>query len=237
MFGIDIQPVNFGAGLGAVGEAAVSAGDLEDNLSDASKKAKELKNALLGIDELNVLSPPDDSSSGGIGNSIGGGGFDVGSLWDESIFAEVNKQVDEIIGKIKEWLGIADGIDSWAELFDTRLGRILSTVGMIGASFATWKIATGVSTLIDKISKMGEKGSGLGYLLLLADSMSHLMDCVQDILENGANFDNVSGIITEFATGMGAALTALGNVKRWCIAGNRRYWQHYSRDSGHCQDR
>lgn len=210
---LGINLTDFGAIGETVGDISSGTEDVADGLGDATKKAKELKNALLGIDELNVISPPEDSDSGS-GAGIGGGGglgFELPTY--DFLKNLADSPIAALVEQMKEWLGIADGIDSWSELFDTRLGRILSTVGMIGASFATWKIATGVSTLIDKISKMGEKGSGLGYLLLLADSMSHLIDCVQDIMENGANFDNVSGIITEFATGMGAALTALGNVK------------------------
>ncbi|MFV0351835.1 MAG: hypothetical protein ACK5JF_05940 [Oscillospiraceae bacterium] len=210
---LGIKLTDFGAVGEAVGGISSGTEDVADGLGDATKKAKELKNALLGIDELNVLSPPEQSDSGS-GADIGGGGglgFELPTYDFLENLAE--SPIAALVERMKEWLGIADGIDSWSELFDTRLGRILSTVGMIGASFATWKIATGVSTFIDKVSKMGEKGTGFGYLLLLADSMSHLIDNVKDIMENGANFDNVSGIIAEFATGMGAALTALGNVK------------------------
>lgn len=69
LFGFALPEIDY-SGLGT---AAGGAGDLADNLGDAGKKAKEVKNALLGIDELNIISPQDDSSSGS-GSGIGGGG-------------------------------------------------------------------------------------------------------------------------------------------------------------------
>ena len=60
-FGVSIP--EFDVGADAIGGVASGAGEAADGLGDASKKAKELKNALLGIDELNVISPPEDSTS------------------------------------------------------------------------------------------------------------------------------------------------------------------------------
>ena len=53
-FGVSIP--EFDVGADAIGGVASGAGEAADGLGDASKKAKELKNALLGIDELNVIS-------------------------------------------------------------------------------------------------------------------------------------------------------------------------------------
>ena len=117
-FGIKIQEANFsnytdGAeAVDKVGESAIGAGDA---LSDAAQAAKELKNATLGIDELNVISPPSPasggggSSGGGSGGAGGGGGFDaldIESLWDESIFKGIENHVDAIKAKIEAWLPV-----------------------------------------------------------------------------------------------------------------------------------
>lgn len=77
--------------------AAGGAEDVADSLGDATEKARELKNALLGIDELNVISPPEDSGSGG-GADIGGGGglgFDLPTY--DFIGEAISTKVDEII--------------------------------------------------------------------------------------------------------------------------------------------
>jgi hypothetical protein len=77
LFGIKIQAVDwsgFGDGAGAIDDVAQSATGAGDALGDAAKAAKELKNATLGIDELNVISPPSASGSGGAGGGAGGAG-------------------------------------------------------------------------------------------------------------------------------------------------------------------
>lgn len=51
-----------------------SGSDAADGLGDAAKAAEELKNATLGIDELNIISPNEPTSTGGTGGSGGGGG-------------------------------------------------------------------------------------------------------------------------------------------------------------------
>ena len=130
MFGIKLQEVDWsGYNSGAV-DATENIEGVTGALDDATAAAKELKNAAIGIDELNVISPNAGSSgSGGSGGSGGGagGGFtdlDVDSLWDESIFDTIQSQVDEIKGKMKQ---IAD---EWMPYIKT-----------IGGALAAWGIA------------------------------------------------------------------------------------------------
>ena len=131
MFGIEIQKVDFSgyeAGSGAIDNVTDSAGEATDALGSAAQAAKELKNATLGIDELNVISPPSASSgagSGGAGGSGGSGfdGIDVDSLWDESIFDNIQSQVDELKEKIRGWLS-----------------DIAPVIAGIGAALAGWKL-------------------------------------------------------------------------------------------------
>jgi hypothetical protein len=113
-FGFEIQKVDwsgYGDGAGAIGGVADSANTATDALDSATKAAKELKNATLGIDELNVISPPTaSSSSGGSGGGSGFDGLDVDSLWDESIFDNIQSQVDEIKEKIKDMLPVVTAL-------------------------------------------------------------------------------------------------------------------------------
>ena len=55
-------------------DAAGAAEDMEDATGGAAKNAKKLKDYLLGIDELNVFKPDEDSDGGGGGGGAGGGG-------------------------------------------------------------------------------------------------------------------------------------------------------------------
>lgn len=114
LFGIEIQGVDwsdYGEGIGGVTD---SANDAADAVGGATSALKELKNATLGIDELNIISPPSPGGSGGSGSGGGAGSgwgdLDVDSLWDESIFNSIESKVDEIKNKFKEWMPVIEGI-------------------------------------------------------------------------------------------------------------------------------
>lgn len=216
LFGFALPEIDY-SGIGSsVGGIADSTQDIGDGLGDATKKAKELKNALLGIDELNIISPPEDTSGSGSGiGGIGGGGglgFDLPTY--DFLDGAISNRVDEIIGKMKEWLGLNQEIDSWADLFDTRLGKILLTVAGIGAGLAAWKIAKSVTDFLNTLSST--KGfttpTGLvGFIMLIAD-LKKFTEYLQDILENGASVKNVAGLIAEGLGAIGDAFIILGKV-------------------------
>ena len=154
LFGIDIQKVDFGSSI------SYSADSATESVNGTTKAMKELKNATTGIDELNIISPQSASGGGG-GASVSGGGFsglDVGSLWDQSLLDGIKSETDEIKQKFKEWLGITDDINSWADLFKTKLGGILIVVGLIGAALVIWKIIESIANVVDVLGKL--KGAG-----------------------------------------------------------------------------
>lgn len=194
LFGVTIQPVTFSSGLSA---GASAADDLTDSIGNAGEKAKELKNALLGIDELNVISPQEDSSGSGSSGMSGVGGtglLDVEKLWDESIFEAVNQQVADLKDKLKDVLSIVVGV---------------------GAGFAAWKIAKGVQEFIKTLTSFKGFGSGwagLGAIGLISD-LNEFVQYFEDFLENGATFQNVVGMISEFTGAIGDCLIMLGNLK------------------------
>lgn len=208
-FGVSIPEFDMGAD--AIGGVASGAGEAADGLGDASKKAKELKSALLGIDELNVISPPDDSASGGAGGTggIGGGGLGFDLPTYDFIADAVNEQVDKIMAKIQPFLDwVRDNID-----------EILAGVLAIGAAFLAWKIAKGVQDFLKWLSTMkgfnivgsiGFKIAGLGLFL---DAWNTMKEAIQDIMANGPNFTNVTKLISGFAEALGAAFLLFGNIK------------------------
>lgn len=202
LFGIKIQAVDWSGYGDGIGGVADSAEDATDSLGSAAKAAKELKNATLGIDELNVISPPTESGgSGGVGG--GGAGFDgldVDSLWDESIFESIGSKVDEIKEKMKDWLGVTDGIDSWADFFESKLGKILTAVGLVGAAFAGWKIASSVITFLDKIENIKSSESftkilptlkQIGKWLLVVAGVLTTAEASADSWEDGVDWSNL----------------------------------------------
>lgn len=208
-FGVSIP--EFDMGTDAIGGVASGAGEAADGLGDASKKAKELKNALLGIDELNVISPPEDSSggAGGAGGIGGGGGLGFELPTYDFIADAVNEQVDKIMAKIQPFLDwVRENID-----------EILAGVLAIGAAFLAWRIAKGVQDFLRWLSTMkgfnitgsiAFKIAGLGLFL---DAWNTMKEAIQDIMANGPNFTNVTKLISGFAEALGAAFLLFGNIE------------------------
>ena len=160
LFGFSFPEIDYSGIDTAVGNVADSTGDVADSLNDATKKAKEFKTALLGIDELNIISPPDDSSEEDSKDNGGGLGFELPTY--NFIDSAVNSKVQEIVDKMKEWLGITGEINSWADLFNTNLGKILIVVGLIGGAFLLWKLSKPFVTGLNALRSLfggGKSGS------------------------------------------------------------------------------
>lgn len=140
LLGIKIQDIggtwnDYSSG---VTDAVENTENVTGALNDATKAAKELKNATLGIDELNVISPSSASGASGSGAGSGSGGsggsgfdgLDIESLWDQSIFDGIQNNVNELKKKLK---GI---FDDW-----------LPTIEIIGAALGAWSIANLLNNL------------------------------------------------------------------------------------------
>lgn len=83
----------------------------EEALEGASKQAKKLKSYTMGIDELNVISPNDDSS----GDSASSEVFDIPILEYDFLGDATNERIEGIITKVKEL------IQPLKEFFETRV--------------------------------------------------------------------------------------------------------------------
>ena len=99
------------------------------------------------------------------------------------------------------------------------IDEILAGVLAIGAAFLAWKIAKGVQDFLQWLSTMkgfnivgsiGFKIAGLGLFL---DAWNTMKEAIQDIMANGANFTNVTKLISGFAEALGAAFLLFGNIK------------------------
>lgn len=152
-----------------------------DSVTESAEEAKKaLKNYSIGIDELNVISPTDSSSSSsGTGNILGD--IDL-SKYEYDMFAEyVGNSVDEIKEKIK---------------------GILPIVEAIGVCIAGW-------ALVDFISGLGKTVEELQKAITLASTFKELFlgiglvtigatlefTGIKDALENGLDAANIAEII------------------------------------------
>ena len=99
--------------------------DIADSMGSATEAAKKLKNATIGIDELNIISP---QTSSGTGSGAGASGWtqnvEIPNIWDQEAIAQIQTKASELEGKLKS---------------------ILKVVLAIGVAFATWKISTGLA--------------------------------------------------------------------------------------------
>ena len=191
---------------GSMGDTSVAVGGLADSadeatkgLNDATKAAKKLKNATVGIDELNIISPDSKSSSGnGGGSGSGGGGLGIDlptyDFLDGLVESNANKIFEEMKKHLKE------------------IGELVAT---IGAALLAWKIAKSVMDFFKMLE--GFKGfsvpTGLLGLTMLLSDMNEFKKYLDDFLANGASFQNVAGMISEFVGMIGDSFIIFGNLK------------------------
>lgn len=196
LLGVEIQAVDFSdykTGASAIENVADSANGATGALNDATEAAKELKNATIGIDELNVISPTSASSGSGSGGSGSGGGsgfegFDVGSLWDETIFDTIQSDVDAIKEKMRGWMPILGSVA--AGLAGLRLVKLLDDLKLIEKSKL---FSGGLKFDLGDLKAFGELAKEGGILAAL-----------------GAAFPKLSTAISGIGTALSGAATSIG---------------------------
>jgi hypothetical protein len=174
---------------------STAVGDLTDELEDATEEAKKLKKTIMGFDELNLLNGNDSAADAldGLGDS-----FDIPLPEYDFLTDSINSRVDDNVQKMKEWLGLTDDIDSWADLLNTRFGKILVTVGAIAAGLLAWKVTKGLLSAIEAINALRKTGMipvVLGISLLvtgIALEWAGIMDALKNELDKG-NFAQIVG--------------------------------------------
>lgn len=149
-FGFELPEVDYSGITAGADAVAGSAADTEDGLNGATKAAKKLKNALLGIDELNIISPNDDSGGSGDGSGLGIGGGDLGFELPTYDFLGdiVSTKVDEIVEKIK---GALSEITAVISGFLLAIGTILVVTGA-NVPLGLGLMAAGAAGLISAIA-------------------------------------------------------------------------------------
>ena len=212
LVGFELPEVDY-SGLNSVAGAAE---DMNNSMSDATATAKKLKRTIMGFDELNVLQKQDDSSKTNTGSGLGSNDLGIDLPSYDFLGDAVSNRVDDIIQKLKEWLGLTGEINNLNDLLHTRLGRILTTVGAIGAGLAAWKISNAVISGLKYLEDL--KKSGLSNSMTIAVGISLLVTGValewagiMDAIQNEVNKMNFAQIIAGMLfTVAGGALLGKG---------------------------
>ncbi len=115
------QAKSFGGAIGGAGKAA-------------KKAAKEIRDATLGIDELNIISKPDQNEPSGGGG--GGGGADFGGMFEEV-------PIDSAIADFADKLRAAFDAGDWKELgslLGNKVNEIVDSIDWhgIGRKMGYW---------------------------------------------------------------------------------------------------
>ena len=133
LFGIELFKIDWSSSNKGISGLAEGADDTATGLGKATKAAKKLRDYTMGFDELNVINP--DSGNSGTGGKSGtkdasdwGSGLNLDTLWDDSVFAQASKRVDEIKAKI------LDFFDTWKWVF-----AALGTVMLGFTAHKAWK--------------------------------------------------------------------------------------------------
>lgn len=221
-------------------ESSDSASGLSDNigsagsgLDKATKKAKEFKKQLQGFDVLNVINTPTESTTGKTGGSGGGvSGIDPkileGFKQYDSLLEKVQMKATGIRDKIMDWLGFTKEVNAETGEVTWKLRdgyqRINAIVDLIKIIAGTTGLKL-VAKMLEKIAKnlknfkLPNLGGASNFLLnmgFLGKAMKNaldMMDDIQDIIKNGANFDNVVSLLSNFAGGLGSIEVLKGNKK------------------------
>lgn len=145
---------------------ANSTQQVSTNLGSAAKKAKDYKNALLGIDEINRLGTPDTGSDSGSGGgssttvSSGGNNFnsplsDANNVIDPKLAEraeELKQKFKKVREELEKWepafIGAGTAIGSFLLIFEgAKLFKKIKDLGGIVSAFKSLKFVSKLSTI------------------------------------------------------------------------------------------
>lgn len=130
------------------------ADSITDAMGNAGDEAKQLKNQLLGIDELNILKQNDSSSANNGSSGSWTEGLEIPNIWDQDAIAELTKRVDEIKPVLKDLLEnyilpIGMALASW------KIAKTLSPeLKALNTLFSSLMISVGIPLMIEGITEV-----------------------------------------------------------------------------------
>ncbi len=182
----------------SLSDTAENAGTIGDNLHQATDEAKKLKNAVMGFDELNILSVDSetnsDNSSGGMNiDNPYAGAFDGITEKIDGIDKATQGMLDKVIPKLRP---IADSVklikDTWVNAWEGGNGK------QIISEFKGY-----LSSLLDTIHNVGEAfqqawnedSTGTDFINSVQDGLKNVIQLAKAVQESIAvAFVSSSGV-------------------------------------------
>lgn len=190
----------------------IDASGLAEDLDDANESAEKLQRTLFGFDQINKLNGSDGSGSG-LGEDLTDS-FDFELPTYDFLGEATSSRVDDLVEKWREFLGINEEINSFWDLMETRIGKILALLAVSAG-------IKGVSTLVTSIKELTKTnwskittGLGLvaGGIIAVADGGDRLTKALGSKEGMGAAIAELvggAGVIVGGGALMGGAIGAL----------------------------
>lgn len=209
-------------------EAGIGAGELTDNLDDATTAAKKLNSYLAGFDELNVMPATNrDGTGSSSGTGIGSGfGFDLPEY--DFLGDAINKRADTLKDKAKEILAIVTeigaGFLAWklSKKFLGQLNGLMFSTGLIlTIDSVRVTLTEGLSwkSVIEGAIGGALMGAGIGFKLggwkgalggiVIGIGVTLLINGVTSMVSEGVSFENVLTTLAGALTSAGGIMTVI----------------------------
>ena len=171
-----------------------------DNMEGAQEEAKKLKSYMLGFDELNIINSNEGSEASDISDM-----FDFELPTYDFIDSVANSKVNDIVERMKEWLGLSGQIDSWWDLIATNFGNIVVSVGLIGIGLAAWKI----SKLVGDVGSLKAAFAGISVFFKALGIAGVSLAAIA-----GASWliSNTENVVTEIGAILSASALVVGSI-------------------------
>lgn len=169
----------------------------KNSADDAGKSIKDLENYTLGIDELNVIQPSDNSGSSGSGSGSGSGSTSPSS---SDVFAttDVDGGISELAKKIKEAWKNADFTEIGG-IVGRKLEDALDNIPWDGIQEKAIKIGKSLGTFINGAVETQGLGTTLGQTI--GEAVNTGIYCANAFLDN-TKWDEVGKFIGDGFNGL-----------------------------------
>ena len=215
-FGFELPKIDYsGINGGALDDIEDSADNASDAVGGTSDKIKKLKKQLMGFDELNIITKPDDGDSDGK-DSAGGGSIGDIELPQYDFLKGLENQTTEMMDRLSKKMAeiFKPVTESWnkygkgvLESIEYQWNEIGELINSIGRSFSSvWQNGTGEETISRILKIVKNLNNSIGNIAQnfreawdncnygtqivqnLWNSFNTLLECVEVITEDIEKF-------------------------------------------------